>query len=241
MIDLYGMTSPNVVKIVLALEELKLPYRFKFIDVFMGEQFTPDFGTLTPNRKVPVIVDSDGPGGAPFTLWESGAILLYLAEKTGELMPSDARQRYVAMQWLMFQMSGIGPMFGQHSHFKVFHKDHGSHYSRARYGTEVKRLYDVLEARLKESPFLAGPQYSIVDIAAWPWVRSMQVRGVEASNLPSVANWVNTIGTREAAVRTLAVIKTMHAPNIDKFAVEHPDQLDRYLGRGNYSRVSADE
>lgn len=148
MIKLYGMFSPNVLKIILALEELGLPWQFTFVDVFGGDQFSDEFGALTPNRKVPVIIDEDGPDGEPFTLWESGAILNYLAEKTGNLMPADIRKRHTVMQWLMFQVGGVGPMFGQNGHFKIYHQDHGSQYSRVRYGTEVLRLYDVLERRL---------------------------------------------------------------------------------------------
>lgn len=237
MIDLYGMGSPNVVKVILALEELEFPWRLHFVDVFMGEQFSDAFGALTPNRKVPVIVDPNGPDGSPITLWESAAILNYLAEKSGRLMPSEPRARHIIMQWLMFQVGGIGPMFGQQSHFRLYNKDPVNDYSRARYGTEVLRLYDVLEARLNETPWLGGDVYSIADIAAWPWVRSMKVRGAEPDKLPQVTRWVEEISARPAAHRTLAALDAMKQFDPDQFARDHPDKLDRYLGRGRYSRV----
>jgi GST-like protein len=236
MIELWGMVSPNVQKVVLMLEELGLPFRFHPVDVFKGEQYAPAFGELTPNRKVPVILDPDGPGGRPLTLWESGAILVYLAEKSGRLLPADPAERYVALQWLMFQMAGVGPMFGQHSHFRIFAKDDVHAYSRARYATEVKRLYDVVETRLSEAPYLAGADYSIADIAAWPWMRTPAARGVDVAAIPHVMAWIETIAARPAAARLLGRVEEMQRYDLDAFAVDHPDALDRYLGRGRYSR-----
>jgi GST-like protein len=236
MIELWGLGSPNVQKVLLALEELALPYRYTYVDVMMNEQHRADFGALTPNRKVPVIEDPDGPDGRPFRLWESGAILIYLAEKAGALIPKDPAARYLTLQWLMFQMAGIGPMFGQSSHFRIYAKEEIHAYSRSRYGTEVLRLYDVLETRLAESRYLAGEDYSIADIAAWPWVRSAAWRGVDLASLPAVARWIDEIGTRPAAARMLARVTDTDF-DVDRFAVEHPDELDRYLGRGRYARV----
>jgi len=170
MIELWGLGSPNVHKVVIALEELSLAYKFNYIDCPLGENYTPEFGALNPNRKAPVIVDHDGPDGKPITLWESGAILIYLAEKSGGLMRSDPVGRYLTIQWVMFQMASIGPMFGQLAHFRVYALDEAHAYSRARYATEVQRLYDVVDGRLAESSYIAGPEYSIADIAAWPWM-----------------------------------------------------------------------
>lgn len=239
MIKLYGMFSPNVAKIILALEELDLPWQFEYVDVFGGEQFSDEFGALTPNRKVPVIIDDEGPGGEPMTLWESGAILNYLAEKSGKLMPTDARKRHTVMQWLMFQVGGVGPMFGQNGHFKIYHQDHGSEYSRARYGTEVLRLYDVLERRLTECPWLGGDEYSIADIATWPWARFMELMGANEADIPHVVAWHEQILARPAAQRALQFVAEMKTVDIPEFAQKHPDKMDRYLGRGRYSRVDA--
>jgi GST-like protein len=237
MIDLYGMTSPNVVKVVIALEEMELPWRFHFIDVFMGEQFTPEFGALTPNRKVPVIVDNEGPGGERFTLWESGAILVYLADKTGRFLSTDARTRYTTLQWLMFQMGGIGPMFGQHSHFLIFAPEAEHAYSRARCGTEARRLFDVAEKRLSESAYLGGDEYSIADMAAWPWLRTAKTRGIDTAPLPNVMAWVDDIAERPAVKRALDHVAKMRRPDFEKLRRDNKDELDRYLGRGKYSRA----
>ncbi|MBV9432826.1 MAG: glutathione S-transferase N-terminal domain-containing protein, partial [Hyphomicrobiales bacterium] len=174
MITLYGMTSPNVVKIIIALEELGEPYELKTIDVFKGEQFDPDFVKLNPNAKVPVIVDSDGPGGKPYTVFESGAILLYLAEKTGKFLPTERKARYDVMQWLTVQLTGVGPMFGQLVHFVRF-APQGNDYSVSRYRTQVKRVCDVLEARLGEAAYLGGAEYSIADMATFPWARNLKM------------------------------------------------------------------
>src|ERR1700734_4223255 len=159
MIDLYGMGSPNVVKIFLALEELALPYKVHPVDVFTGKQFDPAFIKLNPSAKVPVIVDSEGPGGKPYTVFESGAILLYLAEKTGKLLPKDPAGRYDAIQWMLVQMTGLGPMFGQFVHFMRF-APKGNDYALSRYRTQVTRVLDVLEQRLADQPYLGGADYS---------------------------------------------------------------------------------
>ena len=154
MIDLYALTSPNVQKIFIALEELELPYNTKLVDVWKGDQFSPEFLKINPNGKVPAIVDHDGPGGKPYTVVESGAILLYLADKTGKFLPKDTRKRFDVIQWMMIQMTGVGPMFGQWTHFKLM-APKGNDYSVSRYATEVKRLFELLEKRLGEVPYLA--------------------------------------------------------------------------------------
>jgi GST-like protein len=174
MIDLYALTSPNVRKIYLMLEELELPYTEHFVDVWKGDNYDPDFRKLNPNGKIPVIVDHDGPGGRPYTVFESGAILLYLADKTGRLMAADPARRYETIQWVMFQVGGIGPMFGQ---VGFFHKFAGKEFEdkrpRDRYVGEAKRLLGVLEGRLADRPWVMGDDYSIADIAIFPWVRNL--------------------------------------------------------------------
>lgn len=239
MITLYGSGSPNVLKVVLALEELALPYRFEPVDVFKGEQFTDAFGALTPNRKVPVIVDAHSPDGQPVTLWESGAILLYLAEKTGQLMPTVPRERWTVQQWLMFQMAGIGPMFGQQSHFRVYAQGEEHAYARARYATEVKRLYDVVEVRLRESAYLGGAAYSIADIAAWPWLQRTSLRGVDTATLPATCRWIETVRERPGVQRALQAFAAHTANGTDPLQAmqDQPDLIDRFVGRGRYSRA----
>ena len=151
MIDLYALTSPNVQKVYIMLEETKLPYKEHFVDVWKGEQYHPEFIRINPNSKIPAIIDHDGPGGKPYTLFESGAILMYLAEKAGKFLPTDQAKKYHVLQWLFVQTSSVGPMFGQFTHYKMFAPKDGDHsYSLARYQTEVKRLYEVLEKRLAE-------------------------------------------------------------------------------------------
>lgn len=239
MIELFGMRSPNVQKVILALSELELPFEFHYVDVFLGEQFDARFAALTPNRKVPVIVDHEGPDGQPLTLWESGAILVYLAEKTGALMPADARGRALTLQWLMFQMGGIGPMFGQDAHFQRFAPDAAYAYSRSRYRTEVLRLTDVVEGRLAESRFLAGDDFTIADVAAWPWLRTVGGRGADLAALPALGRWIDEIAQRPGARRAMAFIDQIAAPDIAGLIADHPDAMDRYLGRGAYSRAGA--
>ena len=159
MIDLYALTSPNVQKIYIMLEETKLPYKEHFVDVWKGEQYDPDFIKINPNSKIPAIVDHEGPGGKPITIFESGAILMYLAEKSGKFMPTDAAKKYDVLQWLFFQVTGVGPNFGQFTHFKMFApKDKDHSYSMLRHQTEVKRLYEVLEKRLGQAPYLGGSE-----------------------------------------------------------------------------------
>jgi len=236
MITLYGFPTPNVLKILIALEELGEPFRFEVIEVFKGEQFREEFGALSVNRKVPVIVDEAGPDGEPLTLWESGAILIHLAEKAGRLLPVEPAERLVAVQWLMWQMAGVGPMFGQLSHFRVFAPEAEHEYARARYATEVKRLYDVAEARLEQSTYLGGADYSIADIAAWPWLRHPEKRGVDLGTLPAVCRWVEAIAQRPAVSRARAFYDALGTVDLPKLMRDEADAVDRYLQRGSYSR-----
>src|SRR5437879_1000957 len=170
VIDLYAMGSPNVVKIYIALEEMGLPYTVHPVDVFGEAQFSPEFLRLNPNAKVPVIVDREAAGGQPYTVFESGAILVYLADKTGRFLAKDGAARYDALQWMMVQMTTVGPMFGQYVHFMRF-APKGNDYSLNRYRTQVRRVLEVLEGRLAAVPFLGGQSYSIADIATFPWAR----------------------------------------------------------------------
>ena len=236
MIELWGSSSPNVQKVVIALEELEAPYEVIYVNLLNHEESSPKFATLTPNRKVPLIVDQEGPAGEPVTIWESGAILFYLAEKFGRLFPQDGPGRYHAMQWLMFQMSGVGPMFGQHVHFTRYAPE-GQDYSRARYTTEVKRLYDVMEGRLGESRYLAGDEYTIADIATWPVVHNLEFRGVRGEDLPNVVRWAEDIRRRPAVTRTLEVVAKIPRPDPTELLRDHPDLMDRYFGRARYSRA----
>lgn len=235
MIELYGMSSPNVQKVVLMLEETRLPYRFNFVNVFRGEQFDARFLALNPNAKVPVIVDPDGPDGKPFTLFESGAILLYLAEKTGKFWPTEPRARHTVTQWLMIQMGGIGPMSGQYIHFMRF-APAGNEYGLKRYGTEVKRLHGVMEQRLGESAYFGGADYGIADMAFWPWMRNPIV-AASMDQYPNLARWSAAIAERPAAQRMQAWLDGVPRANFTQLQAEHPDDLDRYFGRGKYSRV----
>jgi GST-like protein len=235
MIKLYGMGSPNVVKIFIALEELGLPYEVAPVDVFTGKQFDADFLTLNPLAKVPVIVDSEGPGGQSYTCFESGAILLYLADKTGKLLAKDGAARFDAIQWMMVQMTTVGPMFGQHVHFIRFAPP-GNDYAKSRYTTQAIRVCEVIEQRLAASPYLGGPDYGIADIATYPWSRNIPALLGEpvAAKLPRTMQWVATINERPAVKAALAKVEAVRAATtaFDKAAAE---DLDRVFGRGKFA------
>jgi len=232
MIDLYALTSPNVQKIYIMLEETKLPYREHFVDVWKSEQYDPGFLKINPNGKIPAIVDDDGPGGKPITIFESGAILMYLAEKTGQFMPKDPVKRYEALQWLMIQIAGIGPMFGQRVHFRRFAPP-GNDYGVIRYGTEVQRLYDLIEERLATRPYICGDEYTIVDIATFPWLRNNTLLDIDISNRPNVKRYIDAISARPAVKATLAKVGAIKS-NRDTAS---DDQKDRFFNRGKYARA----
>lgn len=235
MITLYGMGSPNVAKIYIALEELALPYTVQPVDVFSGRQFDDAFLKLNPNAKVPVIVDPEGPGGKPYTCFESGAILLYLAEKTGKLLPKETAEKFDAIQWLMTQMSTVGPMFGQYVHFLRF-APAGNEYSRSRYLTQVHRVCAVIDQQLAGSPYLAGAEYSVADIATFPWLRNVPaLLGTDAAaNLPNVARWVKTIDERPAVKKALAEVEAVRA-RTTAFDKAEAVTLDKVFGRGQFA------
>jgi len=235
MIELYGMGSPNVVKIYIALEELGLRYNVHPVDVFAGKQFDADFLKLNPMAKVPVIVDSDGPGEKPITIFESGAILLYLAEKTDQLLPRDTAARYEAIEWMMVQMTTVGPMFGQFVHFMRFAPP-GNDYSRSRYLTQAHRVTETIDQRLATRPWLGGAEYSIADIATYPWIRNVPaLLGVDmAAKYPNAMRWVGVIGERPAVKQALAAVDDVRA-RTTAFDKAEADKLDKVFGRGAYA------
>lgn len=200
MIDLYYYTSPNARKVLIALEELGLPYRIRWIDITAGDQFTEEYLEINPNAKIPAITDHDGPGGQPLTLFESAAILLYLADKTGKLMPADPAKRWEATCWLVWQVANHGPMAGQAAHFVSHAPRQGvrDEYATDRYRREITRIYEVLENRLSEADYLAG-EFSMADIACFPWVRVAAGHGIDLASFPAVSGWAGRIAARPSA------------------------------------------
>ena len=204
MIDLYTWATPNGHKASIMLEELALDYRVHPIDIGNDEQFAPDYVAINPNAKIPTIVDQEGPGGGAFAVFELGAILIYLADKAGRLLSPEPRRRSQAIQWLMFQVGGVGPMLGQAQHFRRF-APHPVPYAIERYSTEAARLYGVLDRRLGEAEFLADDGYSIADIATYPWVVRHEWQGISLADLPNVRRWFETVGQRPAVQRGMQV------------------------------------
>ena len=203
MIDLYTWSTPNGRKISVTLEECGLAYRVFPVNIGKGEQFRPEFLAINPNNRIPAIVDPEGPDGKPLNLFESGAILVYLAGKTGQFLPQTVRGRYIALQWLMFQMGNVGPIFGQAHHFIRNAKEQVP-YGIKRYGDETRRLYGVLETRLQEAAFLAD-EYSIADIATFPWVARHEWHKVDLNDFPAVKRWYDRIAARPAVQKGMAV------------------------------------
>jgi GSH-dependent disulfide-bond oxidoreductase len=203
-IKLYTWGTPNGRKISIMLEELGVPYEVHPINITKDEQFAAQFLTLNPNNKIPVILDSAGPDGSPFVLCESGAILIYLARKfDSKLLPADKRRQLVMLQWLMFQMGSIGPMFGQLHYFRRYAS--GESYSLGRYEREVHRIYGVLNTRLEQVRYLAGDDFSIADIAAYPWISRFELHGMEWRQAPNVKRWFDMVGERPAVARGMDV------------------------------------
>jgi GST-like protein len=205
MIDLYTWTTPNGRKVSIMLEEIGMAYRVHPIDISKDDQFKPDFVAINPNSKIPAIVDTEGPGGKPMPIFESGAILIYLAEKSGKFMGTDPRRRIETIEWLMFQMGGIGPMFGQTHHFRRF-APAPVPYAIERYSKETQRLYGVLDARLGRADYLAG-DYSIADMATYPWTARHEWQGVSLDDYPNVKRWFAAIAARPAVQKGMAVPK----------------------------------
>jgi len=204
MITLHTWGTPNGRKVSIALEELGLDYVVRSVDITREGQFSPEFAVLNPNHKIPVLVDSDGPDGQPFTVIESGAILIYLAEKHAQLLPTGARGRSEAMQWLMFQMGSVGPMLGQVHHFLRFAPD-VIPYAIDRYSREGARIYGVLNTRLKGREWLAGNTYSIADIATYPWIARHEWQGIDLARFPEVQRWSNAMAARPAVRRGMEI------------------------------------
>ena len=203
-IQLYTWPTPNGHKVQIMLEELATPYEVRPIDITQGAQFSDEFLAVNPNNKVPVIVDSDGPAGRPFTIFETGAILIYLADKFQQFMPTDPEQRYEALQWLMWQMGGLGPMVGQAQHFFSYAVEKHA-YSIERHTNESYRLVRVMEQRLREREFLMG-EYSIVDMACFPWIRVHKMVNMKLDEFPRVTRWYGTVRARPAVERGLKVL-----------------------------------
>jgi GST-like protein len=205
MIELYTWPTPNGHKVHIMLEETGLPYNVHAVNIGAGDQFDPAYLKLNPNNKMPTIVDTEGPSGKPYTVFESGAILMYLAEKTGRFMPKDMAGRYTVVQWVMFQMGAIGPMFGQAHHFRNYAPEK-IQYAIDRYTNEAGRLYGVVDRRLAEVEYLAGGDYTIADMAAFPWMLGPERKGQNADDFPNVKRWLAAIEARPAVQRGMKVL-----------------------------------
>ena len=218
-IDVYSWPTPNGHKVHIMLEECGLPYQAIPVNIGAGEQFRPEFLQISPNNKIPAIVDPQGPDGQPISLFESGAILLYLASKTGRFLPRGDRQKFEVLQWLMFQMGGVGPMLGQAHHFRIYAPEK-IQYAIDRYTNEARRLYGVIDKRLAQSPWLGGAEYSIADIATFPWLRSWQNQGIVIEEYPHLKRWFDTIAERPAVQRGVKVLADLRKPITDDKARE---------------------
>jgi GSH-dependent disulfide-bond oxidoreductase len=214
MIDVYSTATPNGHKVHIMLEECGLPYRVHHVNIAEGDQFKPDFLAISPNNKIPAIVDADGPDGKPMSLFESGAILVYLASKAGKLLGNTDREKFVTLQWLMFQMGGVGPMLGQAHHFRIYAPEKID-YAVNRYTNEAKRLYGVIDKRLSQSAYLAGDEYTIADIATFPWLRSAQNQGIDWDDYPHAKRWFDEISERPAVKRGVEVLANLRKPLTD--------------------------
>lgn len=207
MIHLYYWPTPNGHKASIMLEEVGLSYEVHPVNILKGEQFDPAYLEICPNNKVPAIVDTEGPRGERYALFESGAILLYLAEKTGKLWPTELQRRYDVIQWLMFQMANVGPMFGQNGYFQGYAQEDVP-YAKTRYHNETKRLYGVMDRRLAETEYLAGNEYSIADVATYPWTmpKQWELHRIDIDQFPNVKRWNAAVAERPAIRRGVAVL-----------------------------------
>ncbi|WP_429591373.1 glutathione binding-like protein [Variovorax sp. PvP013] len=210
-IQVHTWPTPNGHKVHVMLEECGLPYEAHAVDIGKGEQFAPDFLAISPNNKIPAIIDPEGPDGRPISLFESGAILVYLAGKTGRFLPTGDRERYEVLQWLMFQMGGVGPMLGQAHHFRLYAPEKLP-YAVERYTNEARRLYGVIDRQLSKHAFIAGADYSIADIAIFPWLRSWENQGVVIDEYPHLKVWFDAIAARPAVQRGVAVLADRRKP-----------------------------
>ena len=217
MIDVYSWPTPNGHKVHIMLEECGLAYRAIPIDISAGDQFTREFLAISPNNKIPAIVDADGPNSKPIALFESGAILVYLAGKTGKFLGQSDREKYQTLQWLMFQVGGFGPMLGQAHHFRIYAPEKID-YAYDRYTNEAKRLYQVLENQLAHQAFLTGDHYTIADIACFPWARSSANQGINWDDYPHTKRWFDQINSRPAVQRALQTLASHRKPLTDNKA-----------------------
>jgi GST-like protein len=219
VIEVYSWPTPNGHKVHIMLEECGVPYRVIPVDIGRGAQFEADFLAISPNNKIPAIVDPDGPDGKPLSLMESGAILLYLAGKTGRFLPAGVAEKYDVLQWLMFQVGGVGPMLGQAHHFRIYAPEKLP-YAIERYTNEAKRLYGVINKRLGHSPYIGGKAYSVADMAIWPWLRSWKNQGVDMGDYTHLKGWFDEIDQRPAVQRGVQVLATQRQPLTDDKARE---------------------
>lgn len=211
MIEVYSWATPNGHKVHIMLEECGLPYRVEAVNIGEGDQFKPEFLAISPNNKIPAIVDPDGPEGQPISLFESGAILLYLAGKTGRFLPASIRGKYEVLQWLMFQMGGVGPMLGQAHHFRIYAPEK-IEYAISRYTNEARRLYGVMNRQLGKSKYIAGSEYTIADMAIFPWLRSWKNQGIDWAEYPHLKGWFDEISARPAVQRGVEVLAGLRRP-----------------------------
>lgn len=230
MIDVYSWPTPNGHKVHIMLEETGLEYRIHAVNIRQGDQFKAQFLKISPNHRIPVIVDRKGPDGKALSLFESGAILLYLASKSGQFLPIDMTERWTCVQWLMWQMGGIGPMMGQANHFRRYAKDQIP-YAIERYTNEANRLTNVLDKRLAESRFVASDEYSIGDIAIFPWMRGADQRGVDLADYPNVKRWFDEINERPAVERGVKVLASEQSS-----APHDPKAWDIMFGKTQFQR-----
>ncbi len=229
MIDVYSWPTPNGHKVHIMLEECGLPWRAIPVNIGTGDQFRPDFLAISPNNKIPAITDPNGPDGKPISLFESGAILVYLASKTGKFLPRSDRARFEVLQWLMFQMGGVGPMLGQAHHFRLYAPEKVP-YAIERYSNEARRLYGVIDRRLAQSRFLGGRDYSIADIATFPWLRSWQNQGIVLTDYPHLKKWFDAVSQRPAVQRGVQVLADLRKPITDDKA------RDILFGKSQYEK-----
>jgi GST-like protein len=229
MIDVYSTATPNGHKVHIMLEECGLPYRLHHIDIGAGDQFKPDFLAISPNNKIPAIVDAEGPDGKPMSLFESGAILIYLASKVGKFLGTTDREKFTTLQWVMFQMGGVGPMLGQAHHFRIYAPEQ-IEYAVNRYTNEAKRLYGVIDKQLSKTPYLAGEEYTIADIATFPWLRSAKNQGIDWADYPHAKRWFDEIAERPAVKRGVEQLANMRK------AVSDDKSKEILFGAAQYAR-----
>lgn len=231
MIDLYFWSTPNGYKVSILLEELAMPYNVIPVHIGKGQQFAPEFLAVSPNNKIPAIIDHDGPDGQAISMFESGAIMMYLAEKSGyRFMPQDTRRRYEVVQWLMFQMGGVGPMLGQAHHFRKYAPEQIA-YAIDRYTNEARRLYTVIDRRLADTEYLAG-EYSIADIATYPWLRAHKWQGQDLADYPNLQRWYSAVRERPAVQRGIAVLEE----KVDKTGAKPSgERWDNLFGKSQFA------